>query len=90
MILLPAYNTLQGRTELTSLRLEVLTLYEVGRDLILLRQSKTDQTREGVLLALDTDASLAIRSWISLAAAGEGYRLRGFTGKLTIQVCWRT
>jgi site-specific recombinase XerD len=54
MILLLAYNTLRRRSELTSLRVEDLTLCGDGESLILLRQSKTDQTREGVLLTLDT------------------------------------
>jgi len=51
-----------------------------GQDFILLRQSKTDQTREGVLLALDIETSLAIRNWISLAGISESFLLRGITG----------
>ena len=81
MILLLAYNTLRRRSELTSLRVEDLTLCGDGQDFILLRQSKTDQTREGVLLALDNETSLTIRNWISLASIREGYLVRGITGK---------
>jgi len=80
MILLLAYTTLRRRSELTSLRVEDLKLCGDGQSLILLRQSKTDQTREGVLLALDIETSLAIRSWISLAGIREDYLLRGITG----------
>ena len=80
MILLLAYTTLRRRSELTSLRMEDLTLCGDGQSLILLRQSKTDQTREGVLLALDTETSLAIRNWISLAGISDGFLLRGIAG----------
>jgi site-specific recombinase XerD len=57
MILRLAYNTLGRRSELTSLRVEDLILCDDGQDFILLRQSKTDQTREGVLLAPDIETS---------------------------------
>ena len=80
LILLLAYNTLRRRSELTSLRVEDLTLCGDGHSVTLLRQSKTDQTREGVLLALNTETSLAIRSWISSAGVSEGYLLRGVAG----------
>ena len=80
MILLLAYTTLRRRSELTSLRVEDLTMCADGQGLILLRQSKTDQTREGVLLALDIETSLAIRNWVSLAGINEGYLLRGISG----------
>ena len=81
MILLFAYTTLRRRSELTSLRVEDLTLCGDERDFILLRQSKTDQTREGVLLVLDIETSLAIKNWVSLAGMSDGYLLRGITGK---------
>jgi len=80
MILLLAYTTLRRRSELTSLRVEDLTLCGDGQGAILLRRSKTDQTRKGVLLALNTETSLAIRSWISSAGVSEGYLLRGVAG----------
>ena len=81
MILLLAYTTLRRRSELTSLRVEDLTLCGDGQGVILLRQSKTDQTQEGVLLALDIETSLAIKNWVSLAGMSDGYLLRGITGK---------
>jgi site-specific recombinase XerD len=80
MILLLAYTTLRRRSELTSLRVEDLTLCGDGQSLILLRQSKTDQTREGVLLALDIETTFAVKHWIELAGIGDGYLLRGITG----------
>ena len=81
MILLFAYSTLRRRSELTSLRVEDLTLCGDGQSLILLRQSKTDLTREGVLLALDIETTTAVKAWIELAGIGDGYLLRGITGK---------
>jgi len=81
MILLLAYTTLRRRSELTSMRVEDLTLCGDELTFILLRQSKTDQTREGVLLALDIETSLAIKNWVSLAGMSDGYLLRGITGK---------
>jgi len=80
MILLLAYTTLRRRSELTSMRVEDLALCGDERTFILLRQSKTDQTREGVLLALDIETSLAIRNWISLAGISDGFLLRGIAG----------
>jgi len=80
MILLLAYTTLRRRSELTSLRVEDLTLCGDGAGLILLRQSKTDQTREGVLLALDIETTFAVKHWIEFARIGDGYLLRGITG----------
>jgi site-specific recombinase XerD len=81
MILLLLYTTLRRRSELTSLGVEDLTQCSDGQDFILLRQSKTDQTREGVLLALDIETSLTIRNWIRLAGISENYLLRETTGK---------
>ena len=81
MILLLAYTTLRRRSELTSLRVEDLTLCGDGQSLILLRQSKTDQTREGVLLVLDIETTSAARGWIDSAGIDDGYLLRGITGK---------
>jgi len=81
MILLLAYTTLRRRSELTSMRVEDLTLCGDERTFILLRQSKTDQTREGVLLALVIETSLAIKNWVSLAGMSDGYLLRGITSK---------
>lgn len=62
MVLLLAYTTLRRRSELTSLLAEDLTQCGDGQDFILRRQSKTDQTREGMLLALDIETSLTIRN----------------------------
>ena len=80
MILLLAYTTLRRRSELTSLRVEHLTLCGDGQGLTLLRQSKTDQTREGVLLALDIETTVAITRWIELAGIIDGFLLRGILG----------
>jgi site-specific recombinase XerD len=80
MILLLAYTTLRRRSELTSLRVEDLTMCDGGQSPILLRQSKTDQTREGVLLALDIETTYAIKQWIRLAGISNGFLLRGITG----------
>ena len=46
-----------------------------------MRQSKTDQTREGVSLALDIETTFAVKQWIDKAGMGEGYLLRGITSK---------
>ena len=51
-----------------------------GQGVILLRQSKTDQTREGVLLALDIEATYAVKHWIELAGISDGFLLRGVGG----------
>lgn len=80
MILLLAYITLRRRSELTSLRVEDLTLCRDGQSIILLRKSETDQTREGVFLALDIETTFAMKHWIELAGMGDGYLLRGITG----------
>ena len=80
MILLLAYTTLRRRSELTSLRVEDLTLCGDGQGVILLRQSKTDQTQEGVLLALDIETTFAVKHWIDSAEISDGYLLRGITG----------
>ena len=47
-----------------------------------LRDTRHDflSTREGVLLALDIETSLAIRNWISLAGISDGFLLRGIAG----------
>jgi len=80
MIFLLAYTTLRRRSELTSLRVEDLTLCRDGQGLILLRQSKTEQTREGVLLTLDTETTYAVTKWIDLSGISSGLLLRGITG----------
>ena len=80
MIPLLAYTTLRRRSELTSLRVEDLTKCGDGQSLILLRQSKTDQAREGVLLALDIEATYAVKHWIELAGISDGFLLRGVRG----------
>ncbi|MDA8724159.1 tyrosine-type recombinase/integrase, partial [Alphaproteobacteria bacterium] len=81
MILLLAYTTLRRKAELTLLRLEDLTQCGDGQGLILLRQSKTDQTQEGVLLALGIETTYAVKHWIDSAGIDDGYLLRGITGK---------
>lgn len=60
--------------------MEDLTLCGDGQSLIFLRQSKTDQTREGVLLALDIEATFAVKHWIDAAGIFDSYLLREITG----------
>lgn len=62
MILLLAYTTLRRRSEQISLRMEDWTMCGDGQGVILLRQSKTDQTREGVLLTLNIETTTAIKA----------------------------
>ena len=80
MILLLAYTALRRRSELTSLRAEDLPLCGDGQASITLRQSKTDQTREGVLLSLDIETTSAVRNWLKLAGIEHSLLLRAITG----------
>ena len=80
MLLLLAYETLRRRSELTSLRIEDLTILDDGTGAILLRHSKTDQTRSGVMLALDVDTVTAIHAWLAQSNLSSGYLLRGIQG----------
>ena len=80
MLLLVAYNTLRRRSELTSLRVEDFAIGADGASVIMLRQSKTDQTREGVVLRLDHETTLAINRWLGAANVSDGYLLRGVVG----------
>ena len=58
-----------------------MTLSGDGQALILLRQSKTDQTREGVLLSLDIETISAVNTWLKLAGIEHGLLLRGINGR---------
>ena len=80
MLLLLAYATLRRRSELTSLRIEDLSISDDGTGSILLRQSKTDQTRKGVLLPLDAELVSVICEWLSQSKLSSGYLLRGIQG----------
>ena len=60
MILLLAYTAFRRRSELTFLRVQNMTLCGDGQGLSFLRQLWTDQTREGVLLALDIETTYAV------------------------------
>ncbi|MDA9006537.1 tyrosine-type recombinase/integrase [Litoricola sp.] len=80
MLLLLAYSTLRRRSELTSLRIEDLTISDDGAGSILLRQSKTDQTRSGVLLPIDAAGMKAIYAWLAHSKLSTGYLLRGIQG----------
>lgn len=80
MLLLLAYTTLRRRSELTSLRIEDLTISSRGTGSILLRHSKTDQTRSGVMLPLDAQVVSAICEWLSRSKLSSGYLLRGIQG----------
>ena len=77
MLLLLAYATLRRRSELTSLRIEDLSISDDGTGSILLRQSKTDQTRSGLMLPLDAEVVTAICKWLSRSKLSDGYLLRG-------------
>jgi len=81
MLLLLEYTTLRRRSELASLRVEDLTQCSDGQGLILLLQSKTDQTNEGVLLALDIETTSAVKDWINLSRISDSFLLGGITGK---------
>ena len=52
-----------------------------GQGLILLRQSKTDQTSEGVLLVLDIETTSAVKDWISLSRISDSFLLGGDHGQ---------
>ena len=80
MILLLAYSTLRRRSELTAVKVKDLKLWGAGQGLFLLRQSKTDQTREGILAALDLETTYSMRSWINLPRIIGGLLSRGVTG----------
>ena len=80
MLLLLAYTTLRRRSELISLHIEDLTILDGGTGSILLRQSKTDQTRSGVMLALDADVMKAIYAWLAQSKLSSGFLLRGIQG----------
>ena len=80
MLLLLAYTTLRRRSELISLRIEDLTCSDDGTGSILLRQSKTDQTRSGVMLSLDVEVIKAISKWLARSKLSSGYLLRGIQG----------
>ena len=77
MILLLAYTKLRRPSELTSLRVWDLTQCGDGQGLILLRQSKTDQTSEGVLLLLDIETTSAVKDWNDLSGISDGFLLGG-------------
>ena len=81
MILLLAYTAFRRRSELTSLRVQNMTLCGDGQGLSFLRQLWTDQTREGVLLALDIETTYAVKHWIDSAGISDRYLLSGITGK---------
>ena len=85
MLLLLAYTTLRRRSELISLRIEDLAISNDGAGSILLRQSKTDQTRSGVLLPLDGTVIAVIFEWLSRSKLTYGYLLRGVQGDSTNQ-----
>jgi hypothetical protein len=81
MILLLEYTILHRGSELVSLRVEDLTQCNDRHCLILLRQSKTDQACEGILLPLDIETTSAVKKWFKLASIEHGLLLRGITGR---------
>ena len=84
MLLLLAYESLRRRSELVSLRIEDLVFSNDGTSTILLRDSKTDQTGEGVVISLGTRTTTAIRDWLKASGLNEGPLLRGIrSGHIT-------
>lgn len=80
MLLLLAYESLRRRSELVSLRIEDLTFFDDGSSMILLRDSKTDQTGEGFIIRLGCRTTSAIRDWLNATGLHDGPLLRGVRG----------
>ena len=84
MLLLLAYESLRRRSELVSLRIEDIVFSDDGTSIILLRDSKTDQTGEGTLISLGIRTTTAIRDWLKISGLAGGYLLRGIrSGHIT-------
>jgi site-specific recombinase XerD len=84
MLLLLAYHSLRRRSELVSLRVEDIDLKENGNCMVLLRGSKTDQSRNGHWIALGPETTNSIIEWLQFSGINDGLLLRGIKGnKLT-------
>ena len=80
MLLLLAYESLRRRSELVSLRIDDLTFLPNGSSMILLRDSKTDQTGEGFVIRLGCRTTTAIRDWLNATGLQNGPLIRGIRG----------
>lgn len=80
LLLLLAYTTLRRRSELVSLRIEDIEFRDDGKALLLLRQSKTDQTRTGATILVHQSTTDAIKTWMNRAQLESGFLLRGLSG----------
>ena len=84
MLLLLAYESLRRRSELVSLRIEDIVFSADGTSTILLRDSKTDQTGEGLVISLGNRTTTAIRDWLKISDLKDGRLLRGIrSGHIT-------
>ena len=80
MLLLLAYESLRRRAELASLRVEDIEFDDSARCAILLRKSKTDQSRNGRWIALGPEATATIVAWLDVSKITNGFLLRGVRG----------
>jgi integrase len=80
MLLLLAYESLRRRAELASLRVEDIEFDDSARCAILLRKSKTDQSRNGRWIALGPEATATIVAWLDASKITNGFLLRGVRG----------
>lgn len=80
MLLELAYGTLRRRAELTSLLVDDWARKPDGTSLILLRQSKTDQTATGIPIKLNIRTTEAIQAWLETSQLTSGPLLRGVQG----------
>jgi len=80
MLLLLAYESLRRRAELVSLRVEDIEFDDSARSAILLRKSKTDQSRNGRWIALGPETTASIVAWLDASKITNGFLLRGVRG----------
>jgi site-specific recombinase XerD len=80
MLLELAYGTLRRRSELTSLLVDDWARKPDGTSVILLRQSKTDQTATGIPIKLNIRTTEAIQAWLETSQLTSGPLLRGIQG----------
>ena len=76
-LLLLAYDSMRRRAELVSLRVEDIQMSDEGMCSILLRKSKTDQTRSGHWIHLSHETTNALNNWLQAANIIDGFILRG-------------
>lgn len=88
-LLLVAYDSMQRRTELISLRAEDIEWIPDNGASILLRKSKTDQQGCGKWIHLTIESTQALHQWLSAAKINEGLIFRGVrsSGVITDGLC---